>query len=90
MEENPYKSPEADQFDEAEMRRLRFHLLRIIIACIVCPSIGMVTWIFLILWFFGDSTEYWPGWACAVPAVVVASILFRIIVAKRPAAKPGE
>jgi hypothetical protein len=37
---------------------------------------GFATWIVLVLTFFGDSEDYWPGFVCAVPAVLVGGIVF--------------
>jgi hypothetical protein len=42
---------------------------------VVGLAAGLCCWVVLILALFGDSEEYWPGWACAVPAVLVGGVV---------------
>lgn len=34
----------------------------------VAAALGVPAWAGLVIWFFGDSTALWPGWAMAVVA----------------------
>ncbi len=82
MEEtNPYRSPEtSDKIDVqhgAGTSRIACFLLGAVVFSVVSP----ICWIGLILIFFGDSTAYWPGFACAVPAIAFGILVARLVVA---------
>ena len=76
---NPYQSPRADAETRSSSRNTNWLVVRIVLGFGVAAFAGMATWIGLLISFFAESTEYWPGWACAVPAVVVAGGAFWVV-----------
>ena len=77
--DNPYQSPRSDADAEDPAQPANVSVVRILLGFGAGMLAGMATWIGLLLVFFADSTEYWPGWACAVPAVVAAIVVYWLI-----------
>lgn len=48
-------------------------------AVMVFGFVAFTVWISLLLLFFTNSTEYWPGFACAVPAGIVGGLAARFV-----------
>ncbi|PHS19061.1 MAG: hypothetical protein COA78_01470 [Blastopirellula sp.] len=88
MSDNPYESPQADLGQPVELQDATRRTWRsppfILLAMLSSVAAACILWVSLILVFFWHSTEYWPGWACAVPASVIFVLIFRTI-AVRPA-----
>jgi len=76
--ENPYRSPPPTRIKSTPggASRVFIRVLRVVMGIEYGVFLGAATWIILLLGVFGNSTEYWPAWVCAIPAVVVGGTVF--------------
>ena len=95
-ESNPYQAPRSVDAPTEPAPRRRLSVGRLLLGLLLFGIVSLGCWIWLILYFFFDSSDYWPGFACAVPAVAAGSIIFRAVLGgrtlghPRPAEDPGR
>jgi hypothetical protein len=83
---NPYRSPQTNDKIDVQHRAGTSRIGCLLLGCVVFAVVSPICWISLILAFFGDSTAYWPGFACAVPAIVFGILAARLVMALLKAA----
>ena len=77
--DNPYQSPISDAEADDPVQRTNVTVICVFLGLGAGMFVGMATWIAFLLINFGDSPENWPGWACSVPAIVVAIVVIWVI-----------
>ena len=87
-ESNPYRAPRVLDAPTEPAPRQRLSLARLLAGFLLFSIVSLGCWITLVLYFFGDSSDYWPGFACAVPAVAAGSIIFRAVLGGRTLGRP--
>jgi hypothetical protein len=78
-ESNPYRAPRVLDAPTELASRQRLSLARLLVGLLLFSIVSLGCWITLVLYFFGDSSDYWPGFACAVPAVAAGSMIFHAV-----------
>lgn len=89
-ESNPYRAPRVLDAPTEPAPRQRLSLGRLLVGLLLFSIVSLGCWIWLIIEFAGDSSDYWPGFACAVPAVAAGSIIFRAVLGGRTFGRPGQ
>jgi hypothetical protein len=78
-ESNPYEAPRSVDAPTEPAPRRRLSVGRLLVGLLLFSIVSLGCWIWLILYFFFDSSDYWPGFACAVPAVAAGSMIFHAV-----------
>lgn len=67
QDDNPYLPPSSK---DSSSSQVRFGFIRFVVYTAGLGGFAFVSWLLLI--FFAESTEYWPGYACAPFAILLA------------------